>query len=308
MKTVFLKRHLPLIDKAVHNPSDVHSTNELYCKIRFEDGLDRQIANEILLLQRGAFAGNGYAMLELARHYYYDDCGPHSLPQAISWWQKAILLNEGGAIWDIENTGGEIYGRILSYSAMPSEFANIVMKCALLTEWYLTDLGRTDWSTLTDDERVRRCINLTNAVVPILHIPDVEVKAISNLDFTWEDGRVTLVDGLAHPRVKEVNGVTLPDRRIDLRREMLCDYERLVAVLFHELGHVVVHSIWQGFDTDGKLQKIYGITEDRKTSWYEKRMGYEVETGEEDPDTLSYGVYTNWAVLFASGPDGRKGI
>ena len=49
-----------------------------------------------------------------------------------------------------------------------------------------------------------------------------------------------------------------------------------------------------------KLKEIYGVTDERIASWHEGKMGYEVPTSEEDPDTLSYGVYTLWATFFLS--------
>ena len=37
---------------------------------------------------------------------------------------------------------------------------------------------------------------------------------------------------------------------------------------------------------------------ERIKSWHRKDMGLEVITGEEDPDSLSYGVYTTWLIHF----------
>jgi hypothetical protein len=47
-----------------------------------------------------------------------------------------------------------------------------------------------------------------------------------------------------------------------------------------------------------RLKEICGITDQRIKSWENQDMGYEVVTSEEDPDTLSYGVYTLWATFF----------
>ena len=47
-----------------------------------------------------------------------------------------------------------------------------------------------------------------------------------------------------------------------------------------------------------KLKEIYGITDDRIAAWENNVMGYEVVTFEEDPDTLSYGIYILWATFF----------
>ena len=96
-----------------------------------------------------------------------------------------------------------------------------------------------------------------------------------------------IVDGLAHW-----------DYRISIRAELLNDYERLIEVLFHELGHQVVFEIIRNNENSNMLKQIYGITDGRIASWNNQEMGYEVPTTEEDPDTLSYGVYTMWATFF----------
>ena len=98
-----------------------------------------------------------------------------------------------------------------------------------------------------------------------------------------------IVDGLAHW-----------DYRISIRQEILDDFERLIEVLFHELGHMVAFEIIRNTENSNNLKEIYGITDERIASWNKQEMGYEVVTSEEDPDTLSYGVYTLWATFFLS--------
>ena len=71
-----------------------------------------------------------------------------------------------------------------------------------------------------------------------------------------------------------------------------------MATLFHELGHMVAFEILRKTSHGAKLKEMYGITDQRLISWENKTMGYEVITSEEDPDTLSYGVYTLWLAFF----------
>ena len=119
-------------------------------------------------------------------------------------------------------------------------------------------------------------------VCQILKIPQIKVEFTPNLTFNG-----MIVDGLAHW-----------DCRISIRAELLNDYERLIEVLFHEFGHQVVFEITRNNENSNMLREIYGITDGRIASWNNQEMGYEVPTTEEDPDTLSYGVYTMWATFF----------
>ena len=79
------------------------------------------------------------------------------------------------------------------------------------------------------------------------------------------------------------------------------DYERLIEVIFHEIGHIVCFALQveKSKGESDKLKKKYGVSDERIDSWDQQIIGYEVVTSEEDPDTLSYGTYTNWAILFA---------
>jgi hypothetical protein len=157
----------------------------------------------------------------------------------------------------------------------------------MLSDIYLFDLGLTDWSHLTNGERMERINALTAAVAPLLMIDTPEMKAVPNLTYT-EKGEVRRAQGLAHP-----------EGWIDLDLDMLADYERTIAVIFHELGHFVCFRATTGNENARRVMEAYGLDEARVNSWKRGEMGIEVPTSEEDPDTLSYGVYTNWAILFA---------
>ncbi len=288
MKKIFSKKNLPLIKSVVHSYKNTSQTYELYYKMRVEDCISRQIPTEIMLLQRGAFAGNTTSMLELARVYYFE-CTKYFLPHALSWWQRAIRLGYDGARDDVHTYGEQIVQKILCYQDMPSEYANIEMKCAMLAEWYLTELGQIDWSALTDEQRLQRCRILVEKVAPVLKIPTVSVESTPGLSFLYDNGVYGLADGLAHP-----------EGYIELRQEMLCDYERLIEVIFHELGHFVCQRIQEGGEMANQMKLIYGISDERIEKWRTGALGNEMKASEEDPDTLSYGVYLNWAALFAN--------
>ena len=120
-----------------------------------------------------------------------------------------------------------------------------------------------------------------NIACQILELPHVGIKLIPNLTFQGN-----IVDGLANW-----------DNTIFIRKELVNDKTRLVELIYHELGHMIAFEIIRGNNKE-KFKQIYGLTEERINSWQLGTMGYEVPTSEEDPDTLSYGVYTLWATFF----------
>ena len=282
MKKVFKKSHIPFLKRVLHDEGNGRDNWVIARTMQDEDGLGHQLSAEIMLLSRGANQGDAWSMCELARTYF-NCCGDLFLPQALSLWKGAVLQNDKGAIYDVCNL--PICERILSYKAYDeSEYKSIEMKCALLAEYYLTKLGDCPWQDATLFERKSRCVNLINAVCPVLQIPEIQLDFDPDLTF---DGMV--VDGLA-----------LWDYKILIREAVLDDFERLIEVLFHELGHMVAFEIMRNTELSSRLKEIYGITDERIESWSKKEMGYEVITSEEDPDTLSYGVYTLWATFFLS--------
>ena len=286
MKTIFKKSNLPLIDEAVHTASDAGKMYDLYYKLRCEEGLNRHIASEIVLLERAAALGNHGAICELARHYFFD-YGTDHIPYAMTWWRRANVLGVEPAVSEYRERREKFVRRASEYSERFSYFANLLMRCAMLTEIHLFDLGLVDWSHLTNEERMERINTLSAAVAPLLMIDAPEMKAVANLTYT-EKGEVRRAQGLAHY-----------EGWIDLDLDMLADRERTIAVIFHELGHLVCFRAMAGNEDARRVMEAYGLTEARVNSWKHGEMGIEVPTSEEDPDTLSYGVYTNWAVLFA---------
>ena len=279
MKNVFKKSRLPFIKKTLHEGSGRDNWS-LARTMQDCDGINHQLPAEIALLNKGVQQGDVWSMCELARNYF-NYCGDLFLPQSLSLWKRAILQNDDGAKYDISNL--PILEKILSYKSYDGdEYKAIEMKCAMLTEYYLTKFGLCPWENAVLDERKSRLIELINTVCHVLQIPQTKIEIEPNLTF---DGM--MVDGLAHW-----------DYRILIRDAVLDDFERLIEVIFHELGHMVVFEILRNSDLSEKLKGIYGITNERIQSWNNKEMGYEVVTSEGDPDTLSYGVYTLWATFF----------
>lgn len=282
MKNIFKKSDLPLIDKAVHNKDALDEQVGLYYKIRVEDGFVRHIATEVILLERAAMMGNGYAIWELAQHYFYDEA-VRNLPLSLHWWKKAIVMGNAAAKQRYTELREYLISAIADYKEGFGEYADLELRLAMLTEIYLFELGSLSWQSLSDSERIERINKLAYASAPLLDAPFSGISATPGLTFT-ENGRTYTVDGLAHP-----------DRRaITLRSEMMVNIERVIAVLFHELGHLVCFRAMGDYE----YAKKWGLTPERIASWHSGAMGYEVKTSEEDPDSLSYGVYTHWAILF----------
>ncbi len=279
MKNIFKKSNLPLINHVLHQGRGRDNWN-LARTMQDKNGLQHQLSAEIALFGRGAYQGDAWSMCELARTYF-NYCGDLFLPQALGLWKQAALQNDSGATYDINNM--PIYDRILSYQSFDrDEYNAIEMKCALLTELYLTKFGLFPWNAASVEEKIRRCENLVVIACYIMKIPQTKIEFVQGLMFNE-----MMVDGLAHWEGK-----------ISIRAELLNDYERLIQVLFHELGHIVAFEIMRNTEKSTMLKQTYGITDERIESWKRQDMGYEVPTSEEDPDTLSYGVYTLWATFF----------
>lgn len=279
MKNIFKKSHLPFLKPTLKNGSG----RDLWTLTRMmqdENGLQHQLSAEIMLLERGAQKGDPWSMCELARTYFYH-CGDTFLPMALHYWVKAAMKNDEGAKYDLAHA--PICERILSYRSFDgNKYKEIEMKCALLVELYLHKPWEGNWNTLDDYTRDIRCKELVKIACATLQIPEVDFAITSNLSFQGN-----IVDGLAGW-----------DNKVSIRKEILIDLERVIEVIFHELGHIVTFEIRRRTPLGYKLKEIYGITDDRIAAWENNVMGYEVVTFEEDPDTLSYGIYILWATFF----------
>lgn len=292
MKNVFNKDDLPLVGRIASGDASPREHWRLACRMRDETGFRNQAPVKALLLQKGAFQGDPWSMCELARHYYCSaSTDSEALPLALSWWQKAAKLEDPGALRDLTKLEGELKTAVAAYrieDGTNGEYENLELRCAMLTEWILTRLGRDQWNDLVFEEQLRRVQNLIDAAAAQLNIRPV--KAVAKEKLLMADGREA--GGLAY----------INDRRIGLRYCDFSNYHRLIQVIFHELGHFVVYSILRDDAASGtaaEQMKRFGITEERVDTWKRGDMGLHVPVGEEDPDTLSYGVYTCWMVLFA---------
>ncbi len=285
MKTIFKKSHLPFLKHVLHEGEGREYWN-LARTMQDENGLQHQLPAELALLRRGAADGDAWSMCELARNYFHH-CGDLFLPEALRLWKQAVLQNDGGAKFDVENL--PIYDRILAYSDKDGHpYKTLEMRCALLTEWHLTRLGFFAWENMSDSERKARCAAIAEDACRLLQVPSVALEYTPNLTFNGGT-----VDALAHWEGK-----------ITIREELLPDLERIIELLFHELGHIAAFDILRGTENGKRLKELFGLTDERVASWGRNEMGYEVPTSEEDPDTLSYGVYTLWATFFL--PSGKR--
>ena len=190
MKTIFKKSHLPFLKPALHGGTG----RDLWTVARYmqdENGLQHQLSAELMLLQRGVQMGDEWAMCELARTYFHH-CGDLFLPMALRFWKQAALKKDAGAMDDLKRL--PIRERILSYKSFDGNgYKEIEMKCALLTEWYLTKLGTSPWEAIDTKERTERCTALIKEACTVLQIPYVEAAFVHGLTF-----KDRIVDGLAH--------------------------------------------------------------------------------------------------------------
>ena len=290
MKRIFKKADLGLIDSVVHKTASGRDNWTLAAKMKREDGFCRGRAAEIMLLSRGAEAGDVWSMCELARSYYFDT-GYVCMPLALSWWCRAARLGDGGARDDLARLDSYIIERIKQYEGGGTEYENIIARCAMLAEYYLSDIGRTEWSLLSDSEHMERIVRLANAVCDQFGIRHLPIYCEENLMCNG-----ALADGVAHP-----------DKRIGLRLDVTRRKERLIQVLYHEIGHHIMGEMWDRSSESARLIKLLNISEERIQSWYRGDNGIEVPVWEEDPDTISYLVYTQWAVFFADAVPMKNG-
>jgi len=282
MKNPFKKAYLPFLDSLFEGHGEPDDYWKFVRMMQDENGMTHHPEREMFALQKGAYLGSTYAMCELARYLYAKN--DQSLPQALAWWHRAAKQKDAGALYDLAHN--DILKRIKKYHISGStEYADIEMKCAMLTEWILTDLGRVNWENLKPGEKIERCSRLIKEASELLFIRKPEFVAEDRLC----TADIESADGLAY----------YDEWMIKVRTAVLNDYERLIQVLFHEMGHLVTFSMWLIDDPACKRQRErYGVTEQRVYSWYRNDQGLEVPVSEEDPDTLSYGVWLTWALYF----------
>lgn len=285
MKVVFNKSNLPFLTKLFNKEGDKRDYWTLARRMSDNDTFTSHSEREEFLLQKGAYSGDIYAMCELARYIF--NAKDNRLPQALSWWHKATRQSDYGATYDVQNL--PIEDRIINYSSGNSPYADIEIKCAMLTEYFLTDLGICNWNDLTENEQITRCEKLLIQISKVLGIIAPTVCFEDNPSVNDEQ----ICDGMACPN----------EWVLKVRYAVLYDYERLIQVLFHELGHFVVFSMWSETTSSDflELRETYGISNSRADEWYNNKTNPNNENlpaTEEDPDTLSYGVWLTWCLYF----------
>lgn len=285
VRTVFNKSNLNFLRNLFNKNGKSRDYWTLARRMSENDTFTHHTEREEFLLQKGAFENDVYSMCELARYLF--NSNDNRLPQALSWWHKAVKQHDDGATYDIQNL--PIEERIKSYKTQNSEYADVEMKCAMLTEYYLTDLGLKDWFCMSDQERIARCEKLMLEVSMVLGI--LAPKLVFEDEPRIENGPVA--DGLAYPN----------EWLLKVRTALFNDYERLIQVLFHEIGHFIVFSMWAESMREDylELREKYGITEQRASSWFNNEKNPNNDNTpaiEEDPDTLSYGVWMTWCIYF----------
>lgn len=277
MKPIFRKKDLPFLAKFANRSATARDGWLLARRIRLEDGFQPNFSDAYLLLSRSAEQGDPWAMCELAR-LLYGEGGDAWMPVALSWWHRAAAQADPGTLRDLAQR--DIPGSIAAWGRDLDYLPRVYTQCAMLTEWTLTGLGREVWNSLGMEEKQARIRRLIGLVSPLLCIQTPALYTGAALE------GFPRALGLAH----------FHDRKIGILDSVFDNYPQLIQVLFHELGHFVVYSMWDG--SNRAQMARWGITPERVKSWHRKDMGLEVITGEEDPDSLSYGVYTTWLIHF----------
>ncbi len=275
MDIVFQKSKLPFLKTFEEHRKSPRDCWTLARYMQLKDGFRTQDASVFMLLQAGAMKGDSFSMCELGR-FLYDGFGDAFLPVALSWWHKAVRLNDEGAMWDVENR--PLPERIRNYN-VKGGYPDIEMRCVMLTDLILLRLGKDVWNELSPDEqekRIRTLIGAASQQLFLPHTPPVRLQADYRLNGSTVDGTA-------------MNGGELV-----IRREIVNDFTRLIQVIFHELGHYVEYAA----EKDPSLRVKFGLSDARIAGWARGDMGLEVSMFEEDADTLSYGVYTHYTLLF----------
>lgn len=283
MSIIFDVRQRPLINKAGSGTATGQEHGQLAQAMMQQEGLIFQRQAVRMQLQRGAWTGDPWCMGQLARSYY--DQSRELLPHALCWWRRAAVASDRGALEDLQRL--PIEADILQYRSNSSEFADMVLRCAMLAEWVLTDLGRTSWSSLSFASRLERVQRLFDKVVPVLHL----------------NGSIQLQHQNVLPGQRpDVGGLARWQQRAILIRDSIFDgYSNLIRLSFHELGHFVQFSMWDPDTASSRAQQQrFGVTRERVLSWRQKAE-YPASLSspiEVDADTLAYNVLMAWTAFF----------
>ncbi len=284
MNVIFDKRHLDKTFALIRGEIGGRGLWDLATDSDREKGLLRMPDIIDMLLSKGANE-DPWCACELGRRCFTK--GSNRLPLTLSLWKRAILSKDEGAIWDVRNR--DILKRIYEYGTEEGRFADYSVKCAMLAEYTLTDLGLTDWNGLYLDERVARVQTLVDRMglavgfptVRVVHEVDPMVGEIHARGYAMFDGTYSIV----------------------IADSVFYDYPDLITVIFHEYGHLLQYYV-SDYGSGNKVFELINVPQSRINTWFKGVFipGYEGSvnsTHEEDADTLSYNVLLAWATMFA---------
>ena len=284
MKHRFNKEELPFLDETFKGDK---ARNYFWLARKIEEGKHFTPNQELALYcyEEGAHAGDDWCMHALYERLLHD---PKRFPEALSWLYKCIRLGNQGVLDDMYKDWSYIYDRCMNYSLPENEpYANIEIRSAMLTCMLLLCFGRDKWETLDLKTKKERAQDLTNNLCKILMIDNVTLS-IEDYFKDWKGN--PYADGLAY------TGSHL----IKIKTSSFLNYERFVVVLFHELGHHVIYAMMNTPEAkQSELFALYGLSKDRILKWKQDEKGYAITLSEEDPDTLSYGVWMTYRLLFS---------
>ncbi len=287
MKHRFHKDELPFLDRTFSPEASPRDYYWLARRIHDGEHFTPNRELEILAYEEAAHRGDDWAMHEL---YEYLKKDPKRFPEALSWLYKSIRSGNQGPVNAMVRDWGDIYAGIMNYRNTDVEpYANVELKCAMLTVMLLLGFGRDRWEWLDAKTKAERIQDLTHNACKVLRIDDVLIE-VSPTQRNFPDSPG--VDGLAF----------MGRNKIWIKTSSMDNYERLVVVLFHELGHHVVHAMtYSPEPKKSELFHLYGLTPERIGQWERQDKGYAITLTEEDPDTLSYGTWMTYRLLFPLG-------
>ena len=284
MKHRFNKKELPFLNKLFSSAATDYDYAMLSYKYMTGEYFTPNKAVAIQALEEAAHKGSPWAMNQLFM-WLIDD--KSRFVEALSWGYKAAKHYDQGALQYINDNWSKIYYGIMNYENKENEpYATIEVKCAMLTALLLIHLGADDWNHINIDMKKDLIQDLTSNVCKVLHIRDIKVEISNDNDIYPAPN---LPDGVAYYN----------EDKIWLNQRLMNEYNRLIQVIFHELGHHVVFTLSRApLNGRDELFSLYGLTPDRIPKWQNQEKGYEITLTEEDPDTLSYGVWTVYRLLF----------
>ena len=282
MKHRFNKKEIPFLSETLNKPSRGRDYYWLARKMQESDYYTYHNNRYLYALSIGASIGDNWAMHELGKALIKDD---ERLPEGLSYYYKAITSGNTGAKDDLFKQWDYVYHKVMGYRTKAEAYADIEVKCALLTSMLLIHFGASEWNTLSYHDKTYRIQDLVNNVCDILKIKRIK------MDFK---------DILGNPPNEQIQGLAyFGEYRIEIANYVLENYERLIQVIFHEIGH---HIVWAMRTTSGLEQEmlfdLFGLNQNRIPKWEKDEKGYEITLNEEDPDTFSYGVWWTYLLYF----------